>query len=200
MLTGAMHPDVIPVAQSCAINRATFNAICRDLSEDELTRTIPASHWRVRDYIAHLASIDSWVGTWFSAWADGREFTFRNADGTPVDIDAWNESRIIERKSAALEILLEEAANHRTRIERTMARFDAELLARPFSFRGAKITFLRYLQLWVAHDPAHTADMLKALPERATDPAITAWLAQHRIAAAAVGDINAKLNEPRPFQ
>ena len=49
------------------------------------------------------------------------------------------------------------------------------MLDRPFNFRGHEITFLRYLQLWAGHDPAHSADMLRALPERRGDLALKEW-------------------------
>jgi hypothetical protein len=190
-----MHPDVIAVAETTAVHRAKYNAFCRSLSEAELQRPIPDSHWRVVDYISHLASIDIWVGKWFAAWADGRDFDFKNDDGSWMNIDTWNDERINERKDAPLEDLLTEAANHRTNLEATMAKFSPELLARPFDFRGANITFLRYLQLWAAHDPAHSADMLKALPERASDPDLKAWIESVGIALTAVADVNAKLAE-----
>lgn len=180
-----MHPDVIPVAEASAINRARFNSICRSLSSDELVAPIAGTHWRVRDYIAHLATIDTWVGNWFTKWANGEEYNFREADGTPVNIDAWNETRIVERKDAPLEDLLAEAAQNRIRIERTMTRFSGELLERQFRFGASKISFLRYLQLLVAHDPAHTADMLKGLPDRESDPVLVAWLAEHGVGPAA---------------
>lgn len=191
-----MHPDVIPVAETSAINRARYAAFCRTLSTDELQLVIPGSHWRVVDYISHLATIDSWVGAWFSAWADGREFDFKNPDGSWMNIDTWNEERVVERKHAPLEALLTEAAAHRARIETTMAKFDQPLLDRVFRFRGTDITFLRYLQAWVAHDPAHTADMLKALPDRRDDPGLVEWLHAHRIDAPVVGNVNAKMTAP----
>ena len=176
-----MHPDVIPVVEESAVNRARFAAICRSLSSDELVSPIPDTHWRVKDYIAHLATIDTWVNAWFTKWANGEEYDFREPDGTPINIDAWNEERIVQRKEAPLEDLLAEAAENRIALERTMTRFEQPVLERPFTFGRSKITFLRYLQLLVAHDPAHTADMLKGLPDRQEEASLVDWLTLYKV-------------------
>jgi hypothetical protein len=143
---------------------------------------VPGSPWRVKDYIAHLASIDIFVGDWFEHTADGKPWrpTMGDADGSPFNIDTWNGARIDERYDASVDELFVEAAELRARLWATVDRFTPEVLAQQFNFRGTDITFLRYLQLWVAHDPAHSADMLRAIPE-AKDERVAAWLAKYRI-------------------
>lgn len=135
----------------------------------------------MKGYIAHLASIDIWVGDWFEHQADGRRWRPTMDDGSPFDIDAWNEARVVERQDASVDDLLAEAAVHRARLWSAADRFTPEVLDKSFNFRGHEITFLRYLQLWAGHDPAHSADMLRALPVRQRDPALKAWFAPYRL-------------------
>jgi hypothetical protein len=40
----------------------------------------------------------------------------------------------------------------------------------------AQVQFKLFLMGLARHDPIHVADMLKALPERASDPATAAWM------------------------
>ena len=46
-------------------------------------------------------------------------------------------------------------------------------------FRDNPITYLGYFQLWARHDAVHTADMLRAIPERKEEPALKKWLATY---------------------
>ena len=41
---------------------------------------------------------------------------------------------------------------------------------------AVKLPLKLWLMGWAQHDPIHVADMLKALPERADDPALRAWI------------------------
>jgi hypothetical protein len=167
-------------------NRAQFESFCRGLSAAELQRPVPSSTWLARDFIAHLATIDTWVNEWFEHIADGKEWRPRGDDGGPFNIDTWNEARVQARREATVEELLVEAASNRETLWATVDRFTDEILAQKFDFRGHSITFQRYLELWAGHDPAHSADMLRALPEQAADPVIAAWTAPFRAAAPAL--------------
>ncbi|MFN0146608.1 MAG: DinB family protein [Dehalococcoidia bacterium] len=178
-----MDPRLTPVLTSTNDNRAQFEVFCRSLSADELATPIPAAPWRVRDYISHLASIDIWVGDWFTHLASGEAWRPRADNGGPFDIDTWNEARIVERADASVAELLEEAARHRAALLATWERFTADALDATFDFRGNTIPLLRYLQLWAGHDPAHAADMLRALPARAAEPALAAWTAPFKAPA-----------------
>jgi hypothetical protein len=135
----------------------------------------------VRDYISHLASIDIYVADWFEHTAAGTRFRATNDDGTPFNIDTWNESRIQERRLASLDDLFTAAAVHRDRLWAAVDGFNRDTLDRKFTFRGTDITFLRYLQLWTAHDPAHAVDMLRGLPASRRDATIDGWLSKYRM-------------------
>lgn len=176
-----MDRQLEPVVAEANSNRARFEQFCRSLSSAELAAIVPGSTWRTQDYIAHLATIDIWVGEWFEHQADGRPWRPRGEDGGPFNIDTWNEARIVERRDASLEDLLAEAAVLREKLWASVDRFSPGVLAAQFNFRGRDITFLRYMQLWVAHDPAHSADMVRALPARANDPSLSEWFAKYSI-------------------
>ncbi|MBI2766759.1 MAG: maleylpyruvate isomerase N-terminal domain-containing protein [Chloroflexi bacterium] len=171
-------PDSNPSPQR-RDNRERFETFCRSLSAEELARPIPASHWRVIDYISHLASIDLYVGPWFEAMAEGRKWAPAGDNGDMFSIDVWNDARIGERKDHGVETLLAGAARHRADIFATFERFGDEALTRRFDFHDRNISFVTYLRLWAGHDPAHTRDMLAALPERAHEPSLTAWLSRY---------------------
>jgi hypothetical protein len=177
-----MQAEVEPVVREADDNRATYEAFCRSLTDEELQTVIPGMTWRVKDYLAHLASIDIYVSEWFEHQAEGKRWRPTLEGGAPFNIDTWNEARIVERRDASVEDLIAEAATHRTRLWAAVDRFSPEVLATKFPFHGNDITFLRYLQLWVAHDPAHTADMLKGLPGRREDADLQAWIGKYRIA------------------
>jgi hypothetical protein len=176
-----MDAQLTPVIEEADANRAFYEEFCRSLTPSQLAAMVPDSPWRVKDYLAHLASIDIYVGEWFEHTADGRRWRPNNSeDGSPFNIDTWNGARIDERYDASVDELLEEAAELRAKLWATVDRFTPEVLAQQFNFRGRDITFLRYLQLWTAHDPAHSADMLRAIPE-AKDARVSAWLAKYNI-------------------
>lgn len=176
-----MDSRVEPVVQEANENRSFYEAFCRSLSTEDLESPIPDTHWRVQDYIAHLATIDIYVAEWFEHTADGTRLNFTNDDGSPFNIDTWNEARIVERQAASLDDLFGEAARHRERLWNAVDRFSPAVLDAQFNFRGTDITFLRYLQLWVAHDPAHSLDMLRGLPAERRDDAVDAWLKKYRM-------------------
>ncbi len=45
--------------------RRRFEAFCRSLSAEELTRPVPDSTWLVRDFIPHLGTLDTELIRWF---------------------------------------------------------------------------------------------------------------------------------------
>ena len=177
-----MNPRVLPVVEEANANRETYERLCRALTPEELATPIPGLIWRVQDYIAHLATIDIYVGEWFEHTAAGTRFRPETPDGGPFDIDKWNQVKIEERYTNSLDELFDEAAKHRERLWTAVGSFSDEVLDTQFNFRGNEGTsYLRYLQLWVAHDPAHYADMLKGLPAARRDAETTAWLAKYRL-------------------
>ena len=188
-----MNDRLTAVIDGANGNRDQFERFCRSLSEEQLHRPIPESHWRVKDYIAHLATIDIWVGgEWFEALASGTAFIPRGDDGGPFDIDKWNDARVKERHDASLDDLFAEAAQTRAALYSTFPRFSEETLASRFVFRKKEISFLAYLEAWTLHDPAHSVDMLKALAEKQADPEVRTWLAHFAPEAMReVADVNA---------
>ena len=172
-----MDPQLNHVYALTNENRERFEAFSRSLSADELALDVPQATWTVKDYIAHLATIDIWVGDWFEHQADGKPWRPRGEEGAAFNIDTWNEAEVVARRSASVEDLLAEGARHRERLWAAVDRFTPEVLEAKFDFHHHSITFLRYLELWASHDPAHAADMCRALPSATEDAGVRAWLA-----------------------
>ena len=95
-----MDAQLTPVIEEADANRAFYEEFCRSLTPPQLAAMVPDSPWRVKDYIAHLASIDIYVGEWFAHTADGRRWRPNSEDGSPFNIDTWNGARIKERYRA----------------------------------------------------------------------------------------------------
>ena len=178
-----MNARLTGVVKATDENREQFETFCRSLTSEELQRPIPDSHWRVVDYIAHLATIDVWVTEWFEAMAAGEHFVPMAEDGGAFDIDEWNDARVAEQKNATIDELFNVAADTRSKLYETFPSFSEETLASRFNFRGNDISFIEYLEAWTLHDPAHSMDMLKALPERKNDPAVRTWIDAFRAEA-----------------
>jgi len=176
-----MDPRLEPILLTTNANRAQFEGFCRALEPAELSLPVPGDPWVVRDYIAHLATIDLYVAQWFEAMADGVRWAPEASGGGPFSIDTWNEEQVRPRRDMPVDDILAEGAVLRERLLATFPRFSAETLESTFTFRDNTITFLRYLELWTLHDPAHMQDMLKALPARAADPGLRAWLESARL-------------------
>ncbi|HMO53164.1 MAG TPA: hypothetical protein PJ994_01545, partial [Tepidiformaceae bacterium] len=124
---------------------------------------------------------DIYVGDWFEHVADGRRWHSNNSeDGSPFNIDTWNEARINERRDASVDELFAEAAELREKLWSAVERFTPEVLASEFDFRGTMTSYQRYLELWTLHDPAHSLDMLRGLPELKEDPDLRQWINQLR--------------------
>ena len=164
-------------------HRVKFERLCRSLSEEELARPVPDSTWIVKDFVSHLGTLDPELARTFEAAASGHpEDAGRNAAGTPFDLDEFNDAQVAERRDRPLERLLEEAADNRAALVETLERFTDEDVSRVMHFQGdakrspAALPLKVFLMGWSLHDPIHVADMLKALPERADDPELAAWL------------------------
>lgn len=176
-----MHADVEAVLVELDDHRERFEAFCRSLADEELDRPVPASDWLVRDFIAHLATIDGPVTEMFTTMLAGGDPGLRTGDGERWDVDRWNEHQVQDRRDQSVEALLDEAARARARLREAMLRFDEESLARTFTFAGdgkrppGQVRIGQYLRGYSKHDPIHAVDMLRALPERRT-PALDAWL------------------------
>ena len=163
--------------------RRRFEAFCRSLSEEELTRPVPDSTWIVRDFIPHLGTLDTELIRWFEGVASGvSDAMERDADGRPFELDDWNDSTVAERREWTLDKIFGEAAANRERLIVTLEKLTDEQTDSVARFGGdskrppADVPLKLFLAGWAHHDAIHVADMLKALPERAGDPEIKAWL------------------------
>jgi len=175
-----MDPAVQQVVEAIVENRRRFEAFSRSLSAEELERPVPQSTWRVRDFIAHLATLDPVMERWFSG---GASLGGEGSDGerASFDIDKFNEAEVVARRGWSLDQLLEEGARNRERLIAALSRLTTEDIERPMYFGGdakrkaGTIQLKLFLAGWSQHDPIHVADMLKALPERVGDPELRAW-------------------------
>ncbi len=164
-------------------HRQQFEEFCRSLSEEDLDRLVPDSTWTVKDFIIHLAQLDEEIVRWMTALQEGRtEMANTNPDGGKFDIDAYNDAQIARRHDWPLDKILAEGEANRARLTAVMAELEDEQIERTVHFTGdnkrpaADVQFKLFLAGLARHDPIHVADMIKALPERASDPVIIAWL------------------------
>lgn len=177
-----MHPTVAAVIDELDAHRERFGAFCRSLAEDELSRSVPRSTWLVRDFIAHLATIDRPVGEMFRSVHAGEDPGIRTGDGERFNVDGWNDGRVQERRMRSVEELLEEAAVARAALKVQLSALTAEDLAKALKFQGdskrrpAEWPLESYLRGWCKHDPMHALDMSRALPEKMT-PELEQWFA-----------------------
>jgi len=169
--------------QQFRTNRTRFNAFCLSLSDEELERPVPDSTYRVIDFVSHLGTLDTVLSEQFRSFASGNPETLgQNADGTPFDIDNWNDEKVAKRRGWSLDEILEEASRNREVFLEELSKLTDEQIDQTMHFAGdnkrdpADIPFKLFLSGLARHDPIHVADMVKALPERAADPELRAWL------------------------
>src|SRR5215211_4725460 len=162
-----MNPRVQLVLDEFARHRTQFEVLCHSLSEDELGAVVPASHWTVKDYIAHLCTIDGQS-------APFPDIPFPN----PFDIDEWNDAAVQSRRGRSIDQLLEESRTHRDNIARAIAEFSDAQLDNVIDYGGdrktlnlpkSKVRFGGLLWGIAIHEPTHTRDILRALPRRAEE-------------------------------
>lgn len=172
--------QILPVIRE---NRRRFQEFCFSLSEEELARPVPDSGWIVKDFASHLATVDTFIDGCVDTVERGGQISMtRDAGGAPFDLDAWNDVQVAERRSWLIREIFDEAATNREQLIAALSRLDEEQVARSMHFsdpkRGsADFPLKAFLVGWAQHDPMHVADMLKALPERAGDAELQAWLA-----------------------
>jgi uncharacterized damage-inducible protein DinB len=179
-----MASDTIDrLTQQFRANRERFEAFCGSLSAEELSRPVPNSTWTVKDFVAHLATLDTELIRWFEAIREGAtDEPARSADGSPFDVDKWNNGVVAARSDWSLDQIFEEAAKNREHLLTALGALDDEKIEQTVRFPGdnkrpaADVPFKLFLFGLARHDNIHAADMLKALPERADDPELKAWL------------------------
>ncbi len=181
----AMNPRARLVVDELARHRIQFESFCRSLSNDELAAIIPGSHWTVRDYIVHLCTIDSLIAAGFRPRKGLAPSAAVVAVPNPFDIDEWNDDAVVARREASLDELFAEADGHRQAMVEAIQQFDDADLDRIISYGGdrkalglepSQVRFGGLLWGIAIHDPTHTRDILRALPGRKDDPAVSEWL------------------------
>jgi hypothetical protein len=173
---------VLKLVDRFKANRVRFIDFCRSLSEEELERAVPDSTYSVKDFVAHLGTLDTLLSKQFDALAAGRtEALGQDASGKRLDLDVHNDRVVAERHDWSLDRILEEAAVNREGFLTSLSKLTDERIAQVVHFGGdnkrppADVPFKTFLQGLTRHDAIHVADMVKALPERAGDSAIQQW-------------------------
>ncbi|MEX2081075.1 MAG: maleylpyruvate isomerase N-terminal domain-containing protein, partial [Dehalococcoidia bacterium] len=175
-----MNPDVEVVVAELDAHRERFEQFCRGLTADQLDRPVPQSTWLVRDFIAHLATIDGPVQQMFDGMLANGEPRIGTPDGQRFEIDHWNDGQVADRRARTVEDLLTEAAVARASLRASLAQFTREQLDTAIPFGGdskrpaTTIQLVQYLRGWCKHDPMHVVDMMRALPEART-PELASW-------------------------
>jgi len=171
------------LVQQFRTNRTRFNAFCMSLSDEQLARPVPDSTYRVIDFVSHLGSLDTVLTEQFRSFAEGHPQTLgSNADGSPFDVDRYNDAEVAKRREWTLDQIVDEAAQNREAFLEALGLLTDEQIEQTMHFSGdnkrdpADIPFKLFLSGLARHDPIHVADMIKALPERADDPELRAWL------------------------
>jgi hypothetical protein len=179
-----MNEIIETVIAAIVENRRRFEAFCYSLSDEELARPVPASTWIVRDFAAHLGTLDVAMTRWLRALVAGAGSldSTRNEDGSAFDVDAYNDELVAERRAWPLSHVFEEASANREALIAALRPLEQAHVDAPMHFGGdakrpaGEIPLRTFLVGWAQHDPIHVADMLKALPERADDRELRSWL------------------------
>jgi hypothetical protein len=174
------------VIDEMARHRVQFEHLCRSLTPAELATLIPHSPWNVKDYIAHLCTIDGLIAAGFSPMVGLTAPAPDVPMPQPFDIDEWNEAVVKTREDRSIEELLAEGASHRADFVAAVEKLTDDDLDRIIPYGGDRKTLnlqpsmVRFGGLlWgiAIHDPTHTRDILRALPRRAEESWISEWLA-----------------------
>ena len=161
-------------------NRRKFEDFCFSLSDEELDRPVPESTWLVRDFAAHLATLDPGMAQLFEATVRNERMT--TPDGGTFDVDAHNEPLVVARRTWTMARVFEEGRTKRAALIELLRGITDEQTQHQMWFEAdakraaGQLPFGLFLAGWAWHDPIHVADMIRGLPERAGDPDVKAWL------------------------
>jgi len=174
-----------PILDEQVRHRSAFESFCRLLTAEELDEQVPGTPWTVHGYVAHLATIDSMIVPFLAPLVGIAGVPAPEVPPpSPFDIDEWNEAMVPLRAGAPVDELLSEAAKHRAEYVRVLSALSDEQLDMMIPFGGdRKVIDLPPTQvrledlLWAIalHDPNHTQDILRAIPQR--EPDVRGWLA-----------------------
>ena len=180
-----MNPRSQLVIDEFARHRTQFETLCHSLTEEELATVVPGSHWSVKDYIAHLCTIDGLIAPGFAAQV-GQSAPFPDIPfPNPFDIDEWNDSAVQSRRGRSIDELLAESRIHRDYMTSAIAEFGDTNLDTVIDYGGdrktlnlpkSKVRFGGLLWGIAIHEPTHTRDIVRALPARGEEPWIAEWL------------------------
>jgi hypothetical protein len=169
-----------------AEHRTRFEAFCRSLSPEELATPVPGAPWTVFDYIAHLATIEALINPWLGAMAGVTGVPVPEVPPPqPFDLDDWNHAIVARRRGRSLDEVFTEAAENRSRYADILNRMTDEQLDTKVPFGGDRrvidlppviVPLVNLLTGIALHDPMHAQDMLRAIPHRRDDPAVSEWL------------------------
>lgn len=181
-----MTPRIEALLTEMADHRARLEAFCRSLTDEELAAPVPDAPWTVVDYIAHLATIETLINPWLGAMAGVQDVPRSEvAPPQPFDLDDWNEAIVARRNGRSLDEIFAEAAENRRVYAEIIGRLTDEQLDSKIPFGGDRraidlppvmVPLFSVLTGIALHDPTHTHDMLRAIPEHREDPAIEEWL------------------------
>lgn len=178
-----MNDTIAQVVVAIRENRRKFEEFSYSLSEEELARPVPDSTWIVKDFATHLATLDTLLDDLLGLVVRGGQIDMsRDSHGAAFDIDAWNDAQVAARRGRPIAELFAEAATNREKLIETLGHLDEEQIGRSMHYIDSKhgaadFPLKAFLVGWAQHDPMHAADMLKALPGRADDAGLKAWLA-----------------------
>jgi hypothetical protein len=168
-----------------ARHRSAFEVFCRSLTAEELATPVPGTPWTVHGYIAHLATIDSLIAPFLAPLVGVTDVPRPEvAPPAPFDIDEWNEAIVPLRADASLDELFAEAARHRAQFVRVVSALSDAQLDMMIPFGGdrkaidlpaTQVRLEDFLWAIALHDPNHTQDILRAIPDR--EPDVRDWLA-----------------------
>ncbi len=163
------------VIDKMADERQRFVEWVRSVPDDKWSNMAERGMWQARDYIAHLASIDSLLTGLARIFQSGGEIG-TGPDGRRFDIDEWNEGQILERRGRAIDELLADMEKHRVDLAAAIADFTEEQLDRTFHFGGDKSRSPRDVQVGqflnglVYHDRWHMEDARRAIAGEPEQP------------------------------
>ncbi len=183
-----MVPRVQALLDTVTTERRQFERFSRSLDAEELTCPVSGTTWRVKDFISHVATLDAPYAGWFAEMTGAAE-TGLHRGSLDFDVDVYNEAAVAGYHDRGVEDILADAARGRAALGAVLERLEDAHLDATIRFGGDRKRppvhrpLAQFLQGWTGHDAIHVADMLKALPERRTDPAIVAWLGRPAIAA-----------------
>jgi hypothetical protein len=177
--------NVQTILDEQARHREQFEAFCRTLSAEELATRVPNAPWTVHGYIAHLATIDLLIARFLAPMVGITDVPAPEVPPpVPFDIDEWNEAIVPLRADASIDELFAEAAAHRAQFARVVSALSDQQLDMMIPFGGDRkvidlpATTVRLGDLLTAvamHDPMHTQDIVRALPQR--EPDVHDWVA-----------------------